>query len=166
MPQPKTGTMATSDTNPGDYRLSLIVLCGCVVCCLFLSYRVYTLRAGLSAAKRAALSANIASASQTLDNLSLPQNKPFALCNRSDSDVEVRTFSVAYWDSAGKLRTMNAIGNGWTSTTLHRGETKNIQLEGWSGNYTIYAVDFLRQNSARTISGTSDSTAGSCIAIN
>jgi hypothetical protein len=158
--------MATTDTSPGDYRLSLLVLCGCVVCCLFLGYRVCRLRAGLSAAKKAALSANIASASQTLDNLSLPQNKAFVLCNHSESDVEVRTFSVAYWDSAGKLRTMNAINNGWISTTLHRGEIKNIQLQGWPGNYAMYAVDFLRQSSARTITGTSDSTAGPCIAIN
>jgi hypothetical protein len=142
---------------------AMILFFACIICCAALGYRVDTLRSEVGEMRRQVLSENIGSASQTLDNLSLPQNKAFVLCNQTDSDAEVRTFSVAYWDDAGHLRTLNALNRGWKPFPLPRGATKAVQLEGWPGKYAMYAIEISGKNQVQLYVGTSETSSASCI---
>jgi hypothetical protein len=110
-------------------------------------------------------SENIASASQELENISLPQNKAFVVCNRGNIDVEIRNFSVAYWDSAGRLQVLNAFNHGWSPYLLRRGEVKQVQLAEWPGTYALYAIDLSQNGGARLYTGTSETEDESCIRL-
>ena len=155
-----------SDNSFSDRRIAIVVLCACVCVPVALGFRLWTLQSELVATRKLVVSENIASASQELENLTLPQNKNFVICNKGNEDVEVRNFSVAYWDSAGHLQTMNAINHGWGFYLLHRGDAKAIQLDGWEGNYAFYTIDISKKGGVQLIAGTSETGTDSCIRLN
>jgi hypothetical protein len=149
-----------------DRRIAIIVLCVCVCVPVALGLRVRLLQSELSSARKVLQSENIASASQELENLSLPQNKAFVVCNRGNNDVEIRNFSVAFWDSTGHLQILNAFNHGWSPYLLHRGEVKRIQLDEWGGIYALYAIDLSQKSGARLYTGTSETETDNCIRLN
>ena len=156
----------STNTVFSDRGFAMILFFACVICCAALGYRVYTLRSEVGEIRKEVLSQNIGSASQTLDDLSLPQNRALTLCNQTDGDAEVRTLAVAYWDDAGRLRTLNALNHGWTPFLLPRGATKGVQLEGWPGKYAMYSIEVSAKNKAQLYVGTSETSSGTCIQIN
>ncbi|MGA1982796.1 MAG: hypothetical protein ABSG84_09980 [Acidobacteriaceae bacterium] len=148
-----------------ERRIAIIVLCVCVCAPVALGLRVWSLRSELSSTRKLLQSENIASASQELENISLPQNKAFVVCNRGNIDVEIRNFSVAYWDSAGRLQVLNAFNHGWSPYLLRRGEVKQVQLAEWPGTYALYAIDLSQNGGARLYTGTSETEDESCIRL-
>jgi hypothetical protein len=135
------------------------------MCLTALTVRFHTLQSQLASSKEQASTADVANASQELDKLSLPQNKTFILCNRSSDNIEIRNFSVAYWDQEEQLQIMNAVQHGWTTYILHGGESKSVQLGDWPGSYAIFAIDTKRNNLPRLLAGDSNRSSNTCIEI-
>jgi hypothetical protein len=145
--------------------IPMLALTASFLCFIILAVYAWVTSNRLKALDAELLSQNASSASITLDDLSLPQNQPMIVCNQSHSEIEIRTFAVAYWDSDGHLRHVNAAARGWSPLRLGPGDQKQIVLQNWNGLFSLFALDLVKANEPTLMAGSSLDISKGCLVL-
>lgn len=146
--------------------VALLVISAAV--CAFLGVRLVSLHGREAQAQRRLSEVRGRAALSTLDSMTLPVNRPMAVCNDADRPLTVTAVAATYWDGEGKLQNFSSAAAQWHTWQVGGRESQKLALSGepdssWDGSAVFYAMDVSRDGRSALLAGTSDDLRDGCI---